>query len=43
MDANESQTYGISTLSDEERIAILADVILEAIRAEETQGTETEG
>jgi len=43
MDANESRLYGISTMSDEERVAILADIILDAISAEEAQGAETEG
>jgi hypothetical protein len=39
MNANEPETdlgkYGISAMSDEERIAILADIILEAISSEE--------
>lgn len=43
MDANESRLYGTSAISDEERIAILADIILDAISAEEAQGAETEG
>jgi len=43
MDANESRLYGASAMSDEERIAILADIILDAISAEEAQGAETEG
>jgi hypothetical protein len=30
-------------MSDEERIAILADLILDAIGAEDAQGAETEG
>jgi hypothetical protein len=43
MDANESRLYGASVMSDEERIAILADIILDAISAEDAQGAETEG
>lgn len=43
MDANESPLYTRSVMTDEERIAILADVILDAISAEEAQGAETEG
>lgn len=43
MDANESLSYGISAMPDEERIAILADIILDAISAEDAQATETEG
>ncbi len=39
MNTNEFETglgaYGISSMSDEERIAILADIILEAISSEE--------
>ena len=39
MNTNESEsglyTYGISTMSDDERIAILADIILEAISSEQ--------
>lgn len=41
--AANSASYGISTLSDDERAAILADIILDAISAEEAQGEETEG
>jgi len=40
MDTNEPRLYGASTMSDEERIAILADIILDAISAEDA---ETEG
>jgi len=43
MDASESGLYGTSGMSDEERIAILADIILEAISSEQTQGTGVEG
>ena len=42
MDANESRLYCASAMPDEERIAILADIILDAISAEESQGAETE-
>lgn len=36
MDTNESTSsiYGVSAMSDEERMTILADVILEAISSE---------
>jgi hypothetical protein len=43
MDTSEPRLYGSSAMSDEERIAILADLILDAISAEEAQGAETEG
>ncbi len=43
MDANELPLYMRSAMSDEERIAILADIILDAISAEDAEGTETEG
>ena len=43
MDASEPRLYGASAMSDEERVAILADIILDAISAEEAQGAETEG
>jgi hypothetical protein len=43
MDASESGLYGTSGMSDEERVAILADIILEAIGSEQAQGTEAEG
>lgn len=35
--------YGVLVMSDDERVAILADIILEAISSEQTQGTEAEG
>lgn len=42
MNASESETglgrYGTSAMSDDERVAILADIILEAISSEQTQG-----
>jgi hypothetical protein len=43
MNANESRLYGASAISDEERIAILADIILDAISAEESQEADMEG
>lgn len=43
MDANESLPYTRSAMSDDERVAILADIILDAISTEEAQGAETEG
>lgn len=43
MRVNESPSYTCSAMSDEERIAILADIILDAISAEDTQAAETEG
>ncbi|HEU5187252.1 MAG TPA: hypothetical protein VFT87_01990 [Candidatus Saccharimonadales bacterium] len=35
--------YGALTMSDDERVAILADIILEAINSEQALGTEAEG
>lgn len=47
MNASESEIglgrYSALAMSDEERVAILADIILEAISSEQTQGTEAEG
>lgn len=43
MDADETRLYGASAMSDEERIAILADVILEAISVEEARAVEAGG
>jgi hypothetical protein len=43
MNANEPRLYGTPATSDEECAAILADIILEAISAEEAQAAETEG
>lgn len=43
MNTDESLMYAHATMSDEDRIAILADIILDAISAEEAQSTETEG
>lgn len=43
MNANESKLYGASAMSDEECAAVLADIILEAISAEEAQSIEAEG
>lgn len=43
MGGNESGLYSASAMSDEERVAILADIILEAINSEQAPGTETEG
>ncbi len=43
MGDNESGLYSASVMSDEERVAILADIILEAISSEQTQGAEAEG
>lgn len=47
MNASESEIglggYGTLAMSDEERVAILADIILEAINSEQTQGIEAEG
>lgn len=43
MDANESLPYTRSAMSDDERISILADIILDAISAEEAQNTGMEG
>jgi|GEM_PF-1276536 len=42
MNANEPRLYGRSTMSDEECAAVLADIILEAISAEQAQEAETE-
>jgi hypothetical protein len=43
MNANKLPLYTPSVMSDEDRIAILADIILDAISAEEAQNAETEG
>ena len=43
MGANESGLYSPPAMSDEERVAILADIILEAINSEQAQGAATEG
>lgn len=43
MNANQPGIYGASAMSDEDRLTILADAILEAISLEETLETETEG
>ena len=43
MDASQSHAYGITAMTDEERIAILADIILDAISAEDAQAAEAEG
>lgn len=40
MNTNKSRSYNASAMSDEERIAILADIILDAISAEESRVTE---
>jgi hypothetical protein len=42
MSTNELPLYTPSLMSDEDRIAILADIILDAISAEEVQSAETE-
>lgn len=47
MNASESEIslgeYRALAMSDQERVAILADIILEAINSEQTQGAEAEG
>lgn len=43
MNANEPQLHTSSNMSDEERIALLADIILDAISAEDSQAAEAEG
>lgn len=47
MNASESEIdlgrYSTLAMPDDERVAILADIILEAINSEQTQGTEAEG
>jgi hypothetical protein len=42
MDANQLGLYSASAMSDEERVAILADIILEAIGIEEARAVEAE-
>jgi len=43
MNANDAAPYSISRLTDEDRIAILADAIIEAIQAEDAQLAENGG
>lgn len=43
MNVNNAMPYGTSRLTDEERIAILADAIIEAIQAEDAQLAENGG
>lgn len=44
MNASESEIgLGRHAMSDSERAAILADIILEVINSEQAQGTEAEG